>query len=70
MQHLNVQYLWLQDRLRTGDLGVKKVLGTENPSDIFTKHLDATSMRKCFERLGFESLKTRAESAPELSRII
>ena len=64
VRHLNVQYLWIQDRLKRGDVGIKKVLGTENPSDIFTKNLDAVAMRKCFVKLGFEASTDRAITAP------
>ena len=39
LRHINVQYLWLQDRTRTGDLEVHKVAGADNPADLMTKHL-------------------------------
>ena len=37
LRHINVQYLWLQDRTRNGDLEVQKVAGAENPADLMTK---------------------------------
>ncbi len=39
LRHIRVQYLWVQERLRQGDLTVKKVPGKQNPADLMTKHL-------------------------------
>ena len=46
LRHINVQYLWLQDRTRNGDLEVQKVAGAENPADLLTKHLAVETMLK------------------------
>ena len=40
IRHLDTQSLWLQQALRKRRLGLGKVLGTENPSDLMTKHVD------------------------------
>ena len=37
VRHLEVRYLWLQKAVREDRLRVRKVLGTENPSDVPTK---------------------------------
>ena len=39
--HLDTQFLWLQQALRKRRLGLGKVLGTENLSDLMTKHVDS-----------------------------
>ena len=39
IRHLYTQSLWLQQALRKRRLGLGKVLGTENPSDLMTKHV-------------------------------
>jgi hypothetical protein len=37
VRHLEVRYLWLQDRVRRGELRLVKVWGKENPADVLTK---------------------------------
>ena len=39
LRHVEVQALWVQDRMRKKDFSVHKVKGVSNPADIFTKHL-------------------------------
>ena len=39
LRHVNVQYLWVQDRIRSGELAAEKVAGTANPADALTKYL-------------------------------
>ena len=38
-RHINIQYLWIQGNIKDGELGIQKVLGTDNPADLFTKGL-------------------------------
>ena len=33
-RHIDVHYLWVQERVRNGDFALRKVLGTENPADL------------------------------------
>ena len=37
LRHLNVQYLWVQEKLAREQLQVEKVSGTQNPADRMTK---------------------------------
>ena len=69
LRHISVQYLWIQDKVRTGGLAVNKVPGQDNPADLFTKHLCAETMRRHVETLGLDIVGGRARSAPTLSRI-
>ena len=48
LRHLNVQYLWIQDRIKSEELKVLKVPGTDNPADLFTKHLSRELMKNIF----------------------
>ena len=43
-----------------------KVKGTENPADLFTKHLASEQMTKCLSFLGAEFRKGRPEVAPQM----
>ena len=40
-RHLECHSLWLQQRLRREELFLRKVLGEENPADLFTKHIES-----------------------------
>ena len=40
VRHLSVADLWLQQKVRDGDLAIEKVDGRHNPSDMMTKPLD------------------------------
>ena len=39
LRHRECQRLWLQQRLRRKEFVIRRVLGEENPADLFTKHL-------------------------------
>jgi len=67
LRHVRVQYLWLQEKVRDKDIKVAKVLGTENPADLFTKHLPAEGLKKHLERLKFDASDSRADSAPTIN---
>jgi hypothetical protein len=38
LRHLDTHTLWVQQAVRSGRIDLRKVLGEENPADIFTKH--------------------------------
>jgi hypothetical protein len=48
LRHIDTQCLWLQGKVRSGALELRKVKGTENPADLFTKHLTSAP---CVEAL-------------------
>ena len=66
VRHLDTSLLWIQAKVREGEISVGKILGTDNPADVLTKHVDAASMKKHLATMGLEYEDGRAESAPEL----
>ncbi len=66
LRHISVQYLWIQDRVRSGDVRVAKIPGVENPADLFTKHLPADQMEYHMASLGMATETDRAATAPAL----
>ena len=70
LRHIRVQYLWIQDVVRSGDLTVAKVLGSENPADLLTKYVDARTLQAHVWRLGFEFSQDRAKTAPTLYSLL
>jgi hypothetical protein len=70
LRHIRVQYLWVQNVVRRGELAVSKVPGPQNPADVLTKHVDAETMRRHVWRLGFDMLQSRAATAPTLNHLL
>jgi len=70
LRHIRVQYLWLQGKVRAGELTVKKVLGTENMADLFTKNVPEATMDKHLDSMGFEKLTDRPATAPSLAMMV
>ena len=70
IRHLDTNTLWLQEKVRTGAIEVRKVKGEENPADLFTKHLPSQDKVHTLVRLfGCECRDGRASSAPLLRRM-
>ncbi len=67
LRHIRVQYLWVQERLRQGDLTVKKVPGKQNPADLMTKHLSQVEILQHMDAIGVYTSQSRASIAPQLS---
>ena len=64
-----MQYLWIQDRIRSGELKAEKVPGTQNPADMLTKHLPAGDIQRYSEELGIAIHDDRTEVAPNLAHV-
>ena len=43
LRHLECHSLWVQQRLRRREFELRKVDGTRNPADLFTKHMESAS---------------------------
>ena len=66
IRHLDTRLLWIQEAVRDGTLEVMKVLGTENPADLTTKHLGAEQITECLTRLSCWERDGRAQAAPRV----
>ena len=44
---METRYLWIQEELRAQRMKLTEVKGTENGTDVATKHVDATTLTKC-----------------------
>ena len=64
LRHLETGYLWLQAAVRAKKLQVRKVLGTENPGDLLTKHLAAADMWKNLDKLRMSPEEGRSGAVP------
>ena len=52
-RHIRVQYLWIQSRIKDGDLKLVKVPGTSNLADIMTKAISKELMDKYLDMMGY-----------------
>ena len=68
IRHLAVADLWIQDKVKTHEFALEKVLGTLNPADLLTKYLDGTIQDGHIERIGLRTESGRAATAPKLPR--
>ena len=69
MRHVNVQALWVQEVRCNRRLRYHKVLGTRNPSDILTKHVNRELLATHTRTLGLEHREGRASTAPSLDTV-
>ena len=50
--------------MRSKQIELVKILGTENPADVLTKYVDRASMLKAMETLGIVVMSGRPACAP------
>ena len=66
LRRLETGYLWLQAAVKAKKLQVRKVLGTENPADLLTKHLSSADMWKNLEKLDMKPEAGRSNAVPRI----
>ena len=67
IRHLDTRTLWVQQAARGGSIEYRKVLGTDNPADCLTKHVDRATLNRHLKSMGIEYESGRADSAPKLA---
>ena len=65
VRHLELNQLWLQDKVSTGDIDIRKVKGTENMADALTKHVDQTQLKWHIQTSRQEVAGDRHQLAPK-----
>ena len=69
LRHIGVQYLWMQSKVKDGEMTVQKVPGVDNPADLCTKHLPAHTIEHLMTKVNAYGTSDRATSAPRLGAI-
>jgi len=64
VRHLATADLWIQQKVRSRQLQLYKHPGTENPSDLMTKHKGRADIIKCLGKMRISELDGRASLAP------
>ena len=67
IRHLDTTDLWVQEVIRSDRVQLNKVLGTENPADIFTKYVERALIEKMLKNIGMEKMDGRAKCAPAIA---
>ena len=66
IRHLAVADLWIQDKVKTGELTLVKVAGSENPADMVTKYVEGRLLEKHIKAINLQVEEGRAAAAPQL----
>ena len=67
LRHLETHTLWVQEKVRTGAIQVRKVRGDVNPADLFTRHLPSKDkIHQLVKLFGCEYRSGRSAVAPLL----
>jgi hypothetical protein len=67
MRHIEVNQLWLQDKVAEGIVKIIKIPGTGNQADILTKHVDAQTLGNHLGFMGFQISGDRHHLMPSLT---
>ena len=63
MRHIEVKELWLQEAVCRGRIQLKKVDGTVNPADLFTKYLTNVEIDKHLKSLNISRIQACAKDS-------
>ena len=64
VRHLATTDLWIQEQVRSGRIKLEKILGTENPADVFAKYVDRATMQKAMSKINIARKDGRPACAP------
>ena len=62
-RHIKVQYLWIQSKIKDGDLKIQIVFGTNNVADAMTRAVDRWALDKYIAAMNFILMPGRADKA-------
>ena len=67
MRHIEVNQLWLQDKVAEGIVKVIKIPGTGNQADILTKHVNAQVLGNHVGIMGLQISEDRHQLMPSMT---
>ena len=68
VRHIELNQLWIQDKVISGDIEVRKVRGEDNNADALTKHVDQMQTGQHMSWTGQSIDHGRHELAPEVEQ--
>ena len=66
VRHIEVSNLWVQEKIKNGDIEVQKIKNSYNPSDVLTKHLNEFMMMECMGFIDLHFAEGRHALAPAM----
>ena len=63
LRHINIRMLWIQEKQQRGDIELRKVDGSMNPADLYTKYLQIGRLGDLTRRIGQLPEQGRATAA-------
>ena len=64
IRHLDCTDLWVQDKIRSKQILLQKVLGAENPADVLTKYVDRKTLDMALRKMRLHAASGRPACAP------
>ena len=62
LRHINISTLWIQEKQDLHQLEMRKVLGTDNPADLMTKHFARSVIDTHLQFMGHHRADGRAQA--------
>ena len=59
IRHLDVKYLWVQEKTRKKELQLRKTLGSANPADMMTKPKDGKEIERLTKKVKVKVLERK-----------
>ena len=69
-RHVQLRYLFMQDLVKDGVIMLRKVLGTENPADVCTKHVTQETLLRHLWNLGLATTYDKIASCLGLPKTL
>ena len=66
LRHVRIGMLWIQQLEERESIRFRKVAGTQNPADVFTKHLNRNEVKKHCEAMSQYHMEGKAQGQLEL----
>jgi len=67
-KHIALRHHFIRDRVQAGEIDTRKIAGTMNPADAFTKALARPQFERCVTQLGMELLQLHDDKVEEGSQ--
>ena len=69
-RHIQVQYLWIQEKVKSGKLEMRKVDTKKNVADLLTKSLGTELFETHVQNMGFIFMDGRAGEAVSINGVV
>ena len=66
IRHLDVTDLWIQDKVKSKQVVLNRVLGADNPTDVFTKYVKPSNIQTALSAIHMVRMTGRPACAPKV----